>query len=161
MLFRSVTQEGNTYSITASSAKLAGSSEHTVSATFTDSAGVETTLESSFTVTDNLVLLAEAGTVKYIEVEDFNYDGGSWKTFEEVGTGGAYEGLGAVMGVDLNNAGNNSPNYRVIDPHPGMTGSMWDSSRNGFDMKVDFKMGWNGGGEWWNYTRDFPAEETY
>jgi len=159
--FSIVTQEGNTYSITASSAKLAGSSEHTVSATFTDSAGVETTLESSFTVTDNLVLLAEAGTVKYIEVEDFNYDGGSWKTFEEVGTGGAYEGLGAVMGVDLNNAGNNSPNYRVIDPHPGMTGSMWDSSRNGFDMKVDFKMGWNGGGEWWNYTRDFPAEETY
>jgi hypothetical protein len=65
------------------------------------------------------------------------------------------------MGVDLNNAGHNSPNYRVIDPHPGMTGSMWDSSRNGFDMDVDFKMGWNGGGEWWNYTRDFPEEETY
>ena len=110
-------------------------------------------------MTDNLVLLAEAGTVKYIEAEDFNYDGGSWMTFEEVGTGGAYDGLGAEMGVDLNNAGNNSPKYRVIDPHPGMTESMWDSGRNGFDMDVDFKMGWNGGGEWWNYTRDFAEED--
>ncbi|MDB4808228.1 PA14 domain-containing protein [Verrucomicrobia bacterium] len=156
-----VSQEFKTYSITASSANLAGSSEHTVSATFTDSAGTETTHEASFTVTDNLVLLAEAGTVKYIEAEDFNYDGGSWMTFEEVGTGGAYDGLGAEMGVDLNNAGNNSPKYRVIDPHPGMTESMWDSGRNGFDMDVDFKMGWNGGGEWWNYTRDFAEEDTY
>ena len=28
-------------------------------------------------------------------------------------------------------------------------------------MDVDFKMGWNGGGEWWNYTRDFAEEDTY
>jgi len=152
---------GTSYSITAATAKLAGGSENTVSATFKDSAGESTTLESSFTVTDNLALLADAGTVKYIEVEDFNYDGGSWKTFEEVGTGGAYDGLGAVSGIDLNNSGHNSPNYRDINPHPGMTGSMWDSSRNGFNMEVDFKMGWNGGGEWWNYTRDFPEADTY
>ena len=152
---------GAAYSISATSAKLAGSSENAVSITFSDSAGASTTIESSFTVTDNLVLLAEAGTVKYIEIEDFNYDGGSWMTFEEVGTGGAYDGLGAEMGVDLNNAGNNSPKYRVIDPHPGMTESPWDSGRNGFNMEVDFKMGWNGGGEWWNYTRDFAEEDTY
>jgi hypothetical protein len=160
--FSIVTQEGNTYSITAASAKLAGSSEHTVSATFTDSAGTETTIESSFTVTDNLILLADAGAVSYIEVEDFNYDGGSHMTFEEVGTGGSYDGLGAVTGIDFNNSGNASEKYRVIPGnHPGMTESMWDSSRNGFDMDVDFKMGWNDNGDWYNYTRDFAGEDTY
>ena len=101
---------------------------------------------------------AEAGTVSYIEAEDFNYDGGSYKTFEEVGTGGTYEGLGAVSGIDFNNSGNASANYRVIpDNHPGMADSSWDAGRNGFDMTVDFKMGWNDDGDWYNYTRDFAA----
>jgi hypothetical protein len=133
-----------------------------VSISFKDSAGAETTIESGFTVTDVMVLFAEAGTVKYIEVEDFNYDGGSYKTFEEVGLGGSYDGLGAVSGIDFNNSGNASEKYRVIPGnHPGMTESMWDAGRNGFDMTVDFKMGWNDDGDWYNYTRDFPEGGSY
>ena len=156
------TQEGATYSITASASGLESGSEHTVSATLTDSAGATTTHEATFTVTDVLIFFADSATVKYIEVEDFNYDGGSYKTFEEVGTGGSYEGLGAVSGIDFNNSGNASEKYRVIPGnHPGMTESMWDAGRSGFDMEVDFKMGWNDDGDWYNYTRDFPEGGSY
>ena len=118
-----------------------------------------TTIASSFSVRSyHLMTRVAAGSVSYIEAEDFNYDGGSYKTFEEVGTGGSYEGLGAVSGIDFNNSGNASANYRVIpDNHPGMADSSWDAGRNGFDMTVDFKMGWNDDGDWYNYTRDFAA----
>ena len=108
---------------------------------------------------------ADPSTGKFVEAEDFNYDGGAFKTFEEVGTGGSYEGLGAVTGIDFNNSGNASEKYRVIPGnHPGMTESMWDAERgggNGFSMEVDFKMGWNDDGDWYNYTRDFPEGGSY
>ena len=159
--FSIVTQEGKTHSITAPTGKLGGGSQNTITVTFTDSAGTVTTIESSFRVKSyHIVDMAAAGTVKYIEAEDFDFDGGSFKTFEEVGTGGSYEGLGAVLEVDLHNPGNSSPNYRVIEGnHPGMADSSWDSGRNGFSMEVDFKMGWNDAGDWFNYTRDFQREE--
>ena len=98
----------------------------------------------------------------YIETEDFNYDGGEWMTFEDTAGGGAYDGLEMVTDIDYHNAGNSSPLYRVSDDnHPGMADSMWDSNRGDFDMDIDFKMGWNDDGDWYNYTRDFPAKETY
>ena len=161
--FSIVSQEGKTYSITAPTGKLGGGSQNAISVTLKDSAGTETTIESSFRVKSyHIVDMAAAGTVKYIEAEDFDFDGGSHKTFEEVGTGGSYDGLGAVLEVDIHNPGNSSPNYRVIEGnHPGMADSSWDSGRNGFSMEVDFKMGWNDAGDWFNYTRDFPEGGTY
>jgi hypothetical protein len=161
--FSVVTQEGKTHTITAPTGKLGGGSQNAITVTFTDSAGTVTTIESSFRVKSyHIVDMAAAGTVKYIEAEDFDFDGGSSKTFEEVGTGGSYEGLGAVLEVDYHNPGNASEKYRVLDGnHPGMTESMWDSGRNGFSMEVDFKMGWNDAGDWFNYTRDFPEGGTY
>jgi hypothetical protein len=122
-----------------------------------------TTIASSFSVRSyHLMTRVAAGSVSYIEAEDFNYDGGSYKTFEDVGTGGSYEGLGAVTGIDFNNSGNASEKYRVIPGnHPGMTESMWDAGRSGFDMEVDFKMGWNDDGDWYNYTKDFPEGGSY
>ena len=108
---------------------------------------------------------AEVSTVKFIEAEDFDFDGGSFKTFEEVGLGGSYAGLGAETGIDVNNSGNASELYRVIPGnHPGMADSSWDAERgggNGFSMEVDFKMGWNDAGDWYNYTRDFPEDGSY
>ena len=156
-------QEFKTHSITAPTGKLGGGSQNAITVTFTDSAGTVTTIESSFRVKSyHIVDMAAAGTVKYIEAEDFDFDGGSHKTFEEVGTGGSYDGLSAVLEVDLHNPGNASPNYRVIEGnHPGMADSSWDSGRNGFNMEVDFKMGWNDAGDWFNYTRDFPEGGTY
>ena len=99
----------------------------------------------------------------YIEVEDFNYDGGEWMTFEETAGGGAYDGLEFVADIDIHNNGNASPNYRFSeDNHPGMADSTgFDGNRGEFDMDMDFKMGWNDAGDWYNYTRDFPAKETY
>ena len=28
-------------------------------------------------------------------------------------------------------------------------------------MDIDFKMGWNDNGDWYNYTRDFPEDAAY
>ena len=64
--------------------------------------------------TPDLLVQAKAGSVKYIEAEDFNYDSGHFKTFEEVDKGGAYKGLGAVRHVDFYNRGNSSAKYRHI-----------------------------------------------
>ena len=99
----------------------------------------------------------------YIEAEDFNYDGGEWMTFEDTAGGGAYEGLGAVSQIDFNNSGNASPNYRDIEGnHPGMVDiSGPDGNRGDWDMDIDFKMGWNDNGDWYNYTRDFPEDAAY
>ena len=99
----------------------------------------------------------------YIETEDFNYDGGEWMTFEDTAGGGAYEGLGAVSQIDFNNSGNASPNYRDIEGnHPGMVDiSGFDGNRGDWDMDIDFKMGWNDNGDWYNYTRDFPEDAAY
>jgi hypothetical protein len=36
-----------------------------------------------------------------------------------------------------------------------------DGNRGDWDMAVDFKMGWNDAGDWYNYTRDFPAGVKY
>jgi hypothetical protein len=112
--------------------------------------------------TPDLLTQAKAGSVKYIEAEDFNYDSGHFKTFEEVDKGGAYNGLGAVRDVDFHNRGNSSAKYRHIPGnHPGMTESMFDAGRKGFDMKVDYKVGWQDNGDWYNYTRVFPQNGKY
>ena len=77
-------QEFKTHSITAPTGKLGGGSQNAITVTFTDSAGTVTTIESSFRVKSyHIVDMAAAGTVKYIEAEDFDFDGGSHKTFEE------------------------------------------------------------------------------
>jgi len=85
----------------------------------------------------------------YIEVEDFNYDGGEWMTFEETAGGGAYDGLEFVADIDIHNGGSANPNYRFSeDNHPGMADSTgFDGNRGDFDMDMDFKMGWNDAGE--------------
>ena len=84
-------------------------------------------------------------------------------TFEDTAGGGAYEGLGAVSQIDFNNSGNASPNYRDIEGnHPGMTDITGpDGNRGDWDMDIDFKMGWNDNGDWYNYTRDFPEDAAY
>ena len=38
-----------------------------------------------------------------------------------------------------------------MDPGPG------DFDRGGWDMTVNYKIGWAGNGHWYNYTRTFPA----
>ncbi|HCQ98730.1 MAG TPA: hypothetical protein DIU48_04880, partial [Acidobacteria bacterium] len=129
-------------------------SAHTTTLTY-DEGGTVRTASIDYTIS-----LIPGGAV-FIETEDFNYEGGGWKTFEETKLGGAYGGLGAEEGIDFHNAGNASPNYRVIDGnHPGMAANV-DNDRGDFSVEVGWKMGWNDNGDWYNYTRDFPEGEIY
>ena len=36
-----------------------------------------------------------------------------------------------------------------------------DRGRGDWEMETDFMVGWNDGGDWYNYTRDFPEEALY
>jgi hypothetical protein len=108
----------------------------------------------------------------FVEAEDFDFDGGQHQAAASTLTynGGAYEGLGAIHGVDyFEVAGGDDPEgaglvYRSIaDPERrvGMEAITVDQQR-GPDriMTVDYKIGWNDAGDWRNYTRTFP-ENTY
>jgi len=117
----------------------------------------------------NIVVTATG--VFAIEAEDFDYDSGQHLPGASAMpyTGGAYDGLSAVHGVDYNSANSSadSPDYRggaVIAE--GTAAPMSDESggdifvqtRMGeWDMVVDYKIGWVDGGDWGNYTRTFPS----
>jgi hypothetical protein len=95
----------------------------------------------------------------YIEAEDFNYDNG--KHIAAASTmpylGGAYNGLSAVAGVDYNDPGaNENVAYRAADQTVAMVQNA-DVARGGFTLTSNFKVGWNDAGEYYNYTRNFPA----
>ena len=49
---------------------------------------------------DYTISLVPGGAL-IIESEDFNYEGGGWKTFEETKFGGTYAGLGDETGIDF------------------------------------------------------------
>jgi hypothetical protein len=97
----------------------------------------------------------------FIEAEDFNYDGGKSKPEASVMPyfGGAYAGLGAVVGVDYVRGGSevSSPLYRLGEPEEVPMERTNDRDRNINEVQVNFRIGWIGDGQWYNYTRDFPA----
>jgi hypothetical protein len=99
-------------------------------------------------------------TAFFIEAEDFNYGGGKHKpeASQMPYRGGAYAGEGAVFNVDYNRGNEGaSPLYRIgEDPQVPMdrTG---DRNRGLVDININFKIGWIGEGQWYNYTRIFPA----
>jgi hypothetical protein len=114
-----------------------------------------------------------------IEAEDFNYSndnvtGGKTNPMKGVADmdvdvmpylGGAYDGLGAVKGVDYNNNdGNESDLYRTeLDPNGenevNITPSngRFGNDRGVYQTTVNYRIGWVGDGEWQNYTRTFPT----
>ncbi len=95
----------------------------------------------------------------FIEAEDFNNNGtGLAEASAMPYAGGAYAGLQATVGTDYQRDDSApSPLYRFgVNPRVSMdrTG---DRTRGVGDIKVNFKLGWIGGGQWYNYTRDIPA----
>jgi hypothetical protein len=106
-----------------------------------------------------------------IEAEDFNYEGG--KTRPEASImpylGAAYEGLNAVFDVDYRSPDKIDPGqgwvplYRTGDPvTDGKTAPLnvnggIENSRGTWEMTANYKIGWVGGGDFYNYTRTFPA----
>jgi hypothetical protein len=153
-------------SYTPSGANLLTPGVHTYTITITDSAGKTDSANVRFNVYD-----LDATGAFAIEAEDFNYDGGKTKPEASVMPyfGGAYNGLGAVEGIDYNNDDDNSSNvYRTEKPDTGADenevnindnlGGRLGRERGAWVVTTNYKIGWVGGpNEWYNYTRTFPA----
>jgi hypothetical protein len=111
---------------------------------------------------------------RFIEAEDWNYDSGQWVEGGNGGptgdpySGGAYQDLVGTPDVDYNDegGGGGEPLYRYApgtDPaaQPGpATVDFGFVDRGSFEVESNWKVGWTAPGQWMNYTRDFPEEET-
>jgi hypothetical protein len=117
-----------------------------------------------------------------VEAEDFNYNRGQTVAAASTMPLGTnyYTGLDGIPGVDflLSNQSTTDPAangnaYRngwisnsvniafPITPNAlgnvDVTGNNGDRNRGDFTLANNYKMGWGTGGEWFQYTRDFPA----
>ncbi|MBI3763550.1 MAG: hypothetical protein HY260_17025 [Chloroflexi bacterium] len=122
---------------------------------------------SSFSASWKAGPLPAAGTFA-IEAEDFNYDGGKSVAAASVMpyVGNAYNGLGAISGVDYNKDDDNSSDvYRTEKDGGGQNavninenlGGRWGADRGTYSVTTNYKIGWIGGGQWFNLTRDIPT----
>jgi len=158
-----------TVTLSAALADLPGNTEFTWEISFT-AGGIARTAGGTF----NTTVLAGEG-VLFIETEDFNFELGKWDTGNPIGMSGAYPGgtyqdlgdgldeddvdSGTSYGVDYfeSNNGNSQAVYR---PDTGVEGGKRNGPaghfRGAFDVETNHTVGWNDGGDWANYTRDFP-----
>ena len=161
------TADLTTIAYTNSTAWVVGSS-HTYIIQFNDTS----TPAKTYTVTNQFTASPLGVPNQFvIEAEDFNYEGG--KTRPEASImpylGGAYEGLNAMFDVDYHSAETLvpadgwTPVYRTGDPvTDGKTAPLnvnggIENSRGTWEVTANYKIGWVGGGDFYNYTRTFPA----
>jgi len=100
------------------------------------------------------------GNTFVIEAEDFNTGGGQTIAVASTMpyTGNAYSNLAAIVGIDYNrNNQGDSPLYRIGEANNVPMDATGDVDRGGWDMTVNYKIGWAGNGHWYDYTRTFPA----
>ncbi len=99
----------------------------------------------------------------FIEAEDFNFGSGqSDAAASDMANyrGGAYASRSAVLGVDYQrDSVGDSPLYRLgEDPQVPMDVNYSEGWGRGLtDLQINYKIGWIGGGQWYNYTRNIPA----
>ena len=129
--------------------------------------GTPPTLESNqWTFVTGAPLPADVFT---IEAEDFDSQGLSQDQASVMPYyGGAYAGLGATYLVDYfnNDAANTSPRYRdytTSDLSGAASVGIGDNTagrlgqdRGGWDMRLNYYIGWVDNGEWYDYTRTIP-----
>jgi len=101
-----------------------------------------------------------ATPVFWIEAADYDYDGGQSKPEASIMpyAGGAYAGLAGVAGTDYKGPfDSDNPYYRY--PNTQRVPMSWanDRDRGGGEVIVNYRIGWMGSGQWFNYTRTFPA----
>jgi hypothetical protein len=145
-----------------------------------DESGQAEPITQNFTFTTRLYQLADlpADSI-WIEAEDFDY--GNGQNVAAASTmpygGGAYQGLNPVVGVDYQDTETGQfvdgaftdgvTNYRG-DSRTGVNpilsnisvetgGTLTMTRPTGFTMTSNYKIGWVGGSDWWNYTRNIPA----
>jgi hypothetical protein len=110
------------------------------------------------------------GNTFVIEAEDFNTGGG--QTVATGSTmpyfGNAYSNLSAIVGIDfLRPHQSDSDLYRkgetnalALAGYPTLVNQPMDATgdvdRGGWDLTVNYKLGWIGDGYWYDYTRTFP-----
>jgi hypothetical protein len=181
-----VSKSGSTTTVTWSPpAPYDFSSQHTGVLTYQENTTPPTTWTRSFSFSVTPPTIAELGDIFVIEAEDFDYDGGQSNPQRGVPgkdvnvmpyLGGAYDGLGAIEGIDYNNNdGNDSDLYRTeldpngeneinITPNTGGPGNglggtipVAGTDRGAWTMEVNYRIGWVAAGEWQNYTRTIPA----
>jgi len=141
-------------------------SETTVSYVPALVAGSTNTVELTYgdrTITSRFTAGELPNVAFFIEAEDFNHGSGqSEAAASDMANyrGGAYGGKAAVAGVDYSRGNEGaSPLYRIgEDPQVPMDVNYSEAWGRGFtDLAVNFKIGWIGAGQWYNYTRTIPA----
>ncbi len=94
-----------------------------------------------------------------IEAEDFNFDSGQTLPVASLMpyTGGAYAGRIGSLGVDFNRSPDgSSPSYRGDNRIPMTENPDLVRGEGAWTMATNFRLGWIGGGQWYNYTRTIP-----
>lgn len=161
-----------------------GGSKHTVTLTFADLSAppVSRTVNWDFTTryTEKLFV---AGSL-FIEAEDFNYGHGQYLKNKAVGMSGKYaggdyqdlgdgntgaRGDGSDYGIDYNTDHATSPQAVYRPNTPIGAGKRGDTAappaagldRGAFNVEINHVVGWNDSGDWYNYTRVFPASTNY
>jgi hypothetical protein len=146
---------------------LESNTRYTAGVTYSDNNGTSRTATWNFTTT---ILGADS---LFIEAEDFDFGKGNWVKDRPIGMsgrypGGAYQdqgdGLNGTFGDDSDfgidyfevNPGNDSPLYRPNTAVETLSPPMAGLNRGTFDVEVNFVVGWNDQGDWFNYTRVFP-----
>ena len=166
------TGDATDFTYTAAKAFAEGS-DHTYSIEVKDTLGTTLTDAGVFKTANKPVVLP-AGTL-FIEGEDFNFGKGQWIKNKPIGMTGAYpggdyqdlgDGLdgtlgdGTDFGIDYFevSASNAQAIYRPnTGAEAGKPNGPAGVSRGSFDVTVNHTLGWNDAGDWFNYTRAFPA----
>jgi hypothetical protein len=149
------TEGGATVTYNPSGGFAAGAQNYAL--TFRNSGGAETTFTGSF------VSIRSANTF-VIEAEDFNYDGGQTKAAASTMplVSNLYTNLSATPEIDYHVVGDvqdaGATEYR-IDESPNVPIAIANNATNrgSFNLTANYRIGWIDAGEWWNYTRTFPA----
>jgi hypothetical protein len=136
-------------------------SHHVVNLTYGDDSPSPTLAVHAFSF--DVGAFSTAPGAFFIEAEDFNFGSGQHQASADAMPyyGGAYNGLSAVQGVDYFGVPPGAPAsadvYRTgEDPNVGIVGNT-DSNRGSFDVAANYEIGWSTTGNWFNYTRSFPA----
>jgi adhesin HecA-like repeat protein len=103
------------------------------------------------------------GNPFFIDAEDFNYDRGLHQAVSDVMPylGGAYQGRGGRDRTDYHQTDNrvDSDLYRSGEG-PAINVNIYalgERYRGVYDATNNFKVGWNEAGDWYNYSRVYPA----
>jgi hypothetical protein len=134
-------------------------SRQEVVVTFSTALGVPYTARKQLRITE-VPAMTTLGPPLFIEAEDFNYsEGGVHGQYFDFGSpAGSYNAKAAQFGVDYFQGDSNpdSPLYRVLNPPNGIVG-IGDNNRPGVGaITPDYKVGWNGANDAYNFTRTFP-----